>query len=215
MRFLDHMNFKKIPVVLLFCLAVSGAAFGQQLKIKRSRNVVRVTRGGKFLYNVQLRGKPNERGRKYDEAFAAGQCLIVRRDVRVNDTGTEFYYDISRVEIYRASGKRKIYRESNIEIGRITDWELINSPDFTWAIIANSGEAMFDGYFYISPQCEIREVSFSPNGWFDWGSSEDGVFIDAATLKFPSLVQRQDGREKRANVFIMKGGNFRIEETPK
>src|SRR5215213_7866928 len=209
------MNFK-IMSGLFIALAVVYPAFGQQLKTKKNANVVEVREGRKLLYKVVLNGKPNMKGRRYDEAFLAGSCLIVRRNVREVETGTESYPDVSRLEIYQKNGKRKIYHESrDLAIWRITDWELINSPDFSWAIIADSGEAMFEGYFYISPQCEIRAVSFSPNGWFDWGSKEDGVFIDAATLKFSSMLQRQDGQEKRANIFITKDGNFRLENVVK
>jgi hypothetical protein len=209
------MNFK-ILSGLLIALAVVCPAFGQQLKTKRNANVVEIREGRKLLYKVVLKGKPNRKGRRYDEAFLAGSCLIVRRNVREVETGTESYPDVSRLEIYQKNGKRKIYHESrDLAISRVTDWELINSPDFSWAIIADSGEAMFDGYFYISPQCEIRQVSFSPDGWFDWGDKTDGVFIDAATLKFSSMRQRRDGKEKRANIFITKDGNFRLENVVK
>jgi hypothetical protein len=200
-------------VIALFSI---GAVFGQQLTLKRNGRVVRVTQNKKVLYQVALRGRANRKGRKYDEAFLAGSCLIVRRSVREIDTGTESYPEVARLEIYRPNGQKRIYHESrDLAISRLSDWELINSPDFSWAIIADSGEAMFDGYFYVSPQCEIRAVSFSPNGWFDWGSKEDGVFIDAATLKFSSLLLRNDGREKRADVFITKDGKFRIEDVNK
>jgi hypothetical protein len=210
--FLKYMKVQKILGGLVIALFSAGAVFGQQLALKRNGRVVRVMENKRVLYRVALRGKTNMKGRKYDEAFLAGSCLIVRRNVRELDTGTESYPEVSRLEIYQKNGNRKIYHESrDLAISRLSDWELMNSPDFSWAIIADSGEAMFDGYFYISPQCEIRAVSFSPNGWFDWGDKTDGVFIDAATLKFSSMLLRNDGQEKRADIFIMKDGNFRIE----
>ena len=209
------MKVRKILGGWAIGLTIVCAVSGQQLALKRNGRVVRVTQNKKVLYEVALRGKANMKGRKYDEAFLAGSCLIVRRNIREVETGTESYPDVARLEIYQKNGNRKIYHESpDLAISRISDWELINSPDFTWAIIPDSGEAMFDGYFHVSPQCEIRAVSFT-NGWFDWGSREDGVFIDAATLKFSSMVQRQDGPEKRADVFITKDGNFRIENVDK
>jgi hypothetical protein len=201
-----------LEIVLLF--VCSG--FGQQLKIKRNGNIARVMQGGKVLYQVALKGKANEKGRKYDEAFLAGACLIVRRDIREVITGTESYPDVSRLEIYQTNGKRRIYRESSLEIRRVSDWDLINSPDFTWAIIPDNGEAMFDGYFYVSPRCEIRQIAFNSNDNFDWGDKSDAKFIDAATLKFSPIVNRLPNEQtKKVNIFITKDGKFRIEDIEK
>src|SRR5687767_12852097 len=106
------MNVKKILGGFVFGLFIVCAGFGQQLKIKRSGNIVRVVQGKKILYQVALRGQENQKGRKYDEAFVAGACLIVRRDIREIETGTESYPDVSRLEIYQANGRKRIYRES-------------------------------------------------------------------------------------------------------
>ena len=211
------MDFKKILGGLVIILSVVHVGFGQQLKLKRSGNIGRVLQGKKLLYEVVLRGKANEKGRRYDEAFLAGACLIVRRDVRQLETGTESYAKVSRLEVYRKSGKRRIYRESDdFAVTRVNDWDLLNSPDFSWAIIPDNGEAMFDGYFYVSPQCELRQIVFGQGDRFDWGSREDAEFIDAATLKFSSIVNRREREEiKKADIFITKDGNFRVAEAVK
>ena len=100
-----------------------------------------------------------------------------------------------------------------LAISRINDWDLINSPDFSWAIIPDNGEAMFDGYFYVSPQCEIRQVSFFREDRFDWGDRSDAGFIDAATLKFSSIVNRPEGKKiKKVDIIITKDGKFRVSD---
>lgn len=215
------MNFKQILGGLIITLLIVCACFGQQLKMKKNGSIVRVTQGKKLLYKVVVNGKPNMRGRKYDEAFLAGSCLIVRRSIRETDTGTEVAPEVARLEIYRTSGKRRIYYESNlgIAIGWVDNWNLINSPDFTWAIIHESAEAMFSGYFHISEDCRISYVAFNAKDNFDWGDASDASFIDAATLKFSSLVNWEDrvqgAKTKKTNIFITKDGKFRTEDVDK
>jgi hypothetical protein len=215
------MNFKKILSGLLIVLAVSGLAFGQQLKLRKNGNAVQVVQGKKLLYKVVVNGKPNMKGRKYDEAFLAGPCLIVMRGVREFDTGTEVAPAVARLEIYRTSGKRRIYYRSNlgISIGWVDSWNLINSPDFSWAIIHESAEAMFSGYFHISEDCRISYVGFDSKDNFDWGDASDGSFIDAATLKFSSMTNWEDrvqgAKTKKTNIFITKDGKFRTEDVDK
>jgi hypothetical protein len=215
------MNFKKILSGLLMTLAASGLAFGQQLKLKKNGNAVQVTQGRKLLYKITVNGKPNMKGRKYDEAFLAGPCLIVRRGIREFDTGTEVAPDVARLEIYRTSGKRRVYYDSNLEIaiGWVDNWNLINSPDFTWAIIHESAEVMFSGYFHISEDCRISYVGFDTKDNFDWGDASDASFIDAATLKFSSIVNWEDrvqgAKTKKTNIFITKDGKFRTQDVDK
>ncbi len=215
------MNFKKGLSGLLITLAISGLAFGQQLKLKKNGNTVQVVRGKKLLYKVTVNGKPNMKGRKYDEAFLAGPCLIVRRGIREIDTGTEAAPAVARLEIYRMSGKRRIYYESNlgIAIGWVDNWNLINSPDSTWAIIHESAEAMFSGYFHISEDCRISYVVFDAKNNIDWGDVSDASFIDAATLKFSSMTNWEDrvqgAKTKKTNIFITKDGKFRTEDVDK
>lgn len=215
------MNFKKVLSGLSITLAVSGSAFGQQLKLKKNGNTVQIVQGKKLLYKVTVNGKPNMKGRKYDEAFLAGPCLIVRRGIREIDTGTEVAPAVARLEIYRMSGKRRIYQESNLGIatGWVDNWTLINSPDFTWAIIPESAEAMFSGYFHISEDCRISYVVFDAKDNFDWGDASDASFIDPATLKFSSIINWEDrvqgAKTKKTNIFITKDGKFRTEDVDK
>lgn len=212
------MNFKRVLSGLLITLAACGLAFGQQLKLKKNGRTVQVIGGKKLLYKVALSGKPNMKGRKYDEAFLAGPCLIVRRGIREIDTGTESAPAAARLEIYRRSGKRRVYYEPDlgIALGWVDSWNLINSPDFTWAIIHESAEAMFSGYFHISADCRLSYVSFDAKDNFDWGDASDARFIDAATLKFSSIVNREDrvqgAKTKKTNIFITKDGKFRTED---
>ena len=209
--FLKHMIFKILSGFVAASL-LAGSAFGQPLKMKRNGNLARVMQGKKILYQVALRGRKNEKRRRYDEAFLAGGCLIVRRDIRQRAEAGEVYPEVSRLEIYRTNGKRRIYYESKLAISRIDDWDLINSPDLTWAIVPDSGEGEFSGYFHISEDCRVSEVSFSENGFFDWGDKQDGVFVDAATLKFPALLNRPvSGPKKKMDIFIMKDGKYRFE----
>ncbi len=211
-----NMNFKKILSGFVIALSIAAPVLGQQLKMKRRGNIVRVVRGKKLLYNVVLKGRENMAGRKYDEAFLAGACLIVRRDIREMDTGTESYPDVSRLEIYQANGKRKIYRESHLAISRVDGWGVINSPGYTWAIVPDSGEGIFSGYFHISRDCRLSEVSFFPNGEFDWFGADDGIFINEATFKFPSLLNRPaSGQGRKMNIFITKDGKYRLEDIEK
>lgn len=216
-----YMNFKKVLSGLLITLAVSGLAFGQQLKLKKNGQTVQVLQGKKLLYQVVLSGKPNMKGQKYDEAFLAGPCLIVRRGIREIDTGTESAPDVARLEIYRTGGKRRVYYEPDlgIALGWVDSWNLINSPDFTWAIIHESAEAMFSGYFHISEDCRISYVGFETKDNFDWGDASDALFIDAATLKFSSITNWEDrvqgAKTKKTNIFITKDGKFRTEDVDK
>lgn len=215
------MNARKIIGVLLVVLLAVGADFGQQLKLRKNGRIVQILEGRKILYKVIVKGKPNRKGRKYDEAFIAGPCLIVRRDIREVDTGTESSPDVSRLEIYRTNGKRRVYYQSDdFEIRGVDDWDLINSPDFTWAIIPENGEGMFEGYYHISPDCRLSEEWFGQNHNFDWrGDRSDASFIDPATLKFSSIVDWADrvqgAKSTKVNILIAKDGNFRVEEIDK
>ncbi|HVE59897.1 MAG TPA: hypothetical protein VNB22_23995 [Pyrinomonadaceae bacterium] len=203
------MNFKKIFGSLLIISVVAGLAFGQELKLKQKGNVVRVMRGGKFLYQVVLRGAPNYHKQKYDEAFLAGSCLIVRRDVQED----ELYPKVSRLEIYQTSGKRKIYREAQLGIRRLDSFRVLTSPDFTWAVIPDEEEGEVSGYFYISPQCRISEESFPGEGTLHWDDVLGGDFIDAATLKLPSMLNElSNGQKKKVAVFIGKDRKILIQE---
>jgi hypothetical protein len=205
------MNVRKMLGGLAIALFIVCAASGQQLKMKRSGSIVRVMQAKKVLYQVALRGKENEKGRSYDEAFLAGGCLIVRRDVRVVETGTEASPEVSRLEIYRANGKRRIYRQADLGIRSVDRWNVINSPDFAWAIVTDASEGIFQGYFHISTDCRLSEVPFFPNFDFDWFGADDRVFIDAATLKFPALSNRPpDGPKKKMDIYITKDGKYRL-----
>ncbi len=198
------MNVKNLVGGFLVTLLVACAAFGQDVKMKQNGNVVRVVQGRKLLYKVVLRGKPNFEKRKYDEAFMAGKCLIVRRDVQED----ELYPKVSQLEIYKPDGKRKIYREAALGIRRLGGVRVLTSPDFTWAVIPDEEEGELSGYFYISPQCRISEEGFSGEGTYRWGEVFGGSFIDAATLRLPSIINElPNGQTKKGFILITKDGN--------
>ncbi|MBS1796947.1 MAG: hypothetical protein JSS81_24185 [Acidobacteria bacterium] len=205
------MNLKILAAVLI-AAAMFGGAAGQQLKLKRSGNTVRVLDGRRVLYGVTLRGPSKNGKRGPDEAFLAGPCLIVRRNVREPVEESEIPPTVARLEIYRRDGRRVVYRDSQLALGYISDWELINSPDFSWAIIPDDAEAMWTGFFHISTDCRITAVAFDANEDFEWGSREDGEFVDSRTLRFSSVPNSpRDGRPAgRVEIVIMKDGSFRV-----
>lgn len=203
------MNFKKILGGLIITLLIGCAAFGQQLKMKQIGKVVRVMQGKKLLYQVVLRGKPNYRKRKYDEAFLAGSCLIVRRDVQED----ELYPKVSRLEIYQSGGKRKIYREAQLGIRRLDGFRVLTSPDFTWAVIPDEEEGEVSGYFYISPKCRISEKVFTWEGRLFWDDVLGGDFMNATTLKLPSMINElSNGQKKKVAIIIGKDGKNLMQE---
>jgi hypothetical protein len=206
----QNMKFNQIFIVLIIILSAVCVIFGQHLKLDKKGQIVRVRRDKQLLYSISLRGVQNRRGRKYDQAFLAGNCLLVKRDVREIEVGTEIPPKVSRLEIYRPNGQKSIYRESDLEIQWVDDYQLINSPDFTWAIIPDSVEGVFWGYFHISPDCRLTQIKF-PEITFAWGDSADGIFIDAATLKFPSVTNRlEKGPPTKIDIFITKDGQYRL-----
>lgn len=206
------MKFKKIVGVLLIALLIVGTGFGQQVKMKQNGNVVRVVQGRKLLYKVFLRGKRNDEKRKYDEAFMAGSCLIVRRDVQED----ELFPKVSQLEIYRVSGKKKVYREAELGIRRLDDVRILTSPDFTWAVIPDEEEGELSGYFYVSPQCRISEKGFTAEGTLRWGNVFGGNFVNATTLKLPSIISElSNGQIKKGFILITKDGNSWIQNVDK
>jgi hypothetical protein len=203
------MNFRKFLIGLMIVSIFVCAAFGQQLKMTQKGNVVRVLQGRKFLYQIVLRGRKNDRRRKYDEAFLAGSCLIVRRDVQED----ELYPKVSQLEIYQAGGKRKVYRAAQLGIRRLDGVRVLTSPDFTWAVIPDEEEGEVSGYFYISPQCRISEEGFPAEGTLRWDGILGGDFLDAATLKLPSMINElSNGQKKKVAIFIGKDRKILIKE---
>ncbi len=210
--FLKNMNVKKILGGFLVALLMACAAFGQAVKMKQKGNVVRVMQGRKLLYQVVLRGRRNDEQRKYDEAFMAGSCLIVRRDVQED----ELYPKVSQLEIYKVSGKKKIYREAELGIRRLDNVRVLTSPDFTWSVIPDEEEGELSGYFYISPQCRISEEGFTAEGTLRWGNVFGGSFVDATTLKLPSIINElPNGQTKKGFILITKDGNIWIQDANK
>jgi hypothetical protein len=116
---------------------------------KTDQNFV-VRKGASTLFSVP-------RGSR-DEAYVAASCVIVRRNVEP----TELHPTVDSLEIYGASGSRKVYSERNLGIRRISGTRILASPDGTWAILPDEEEGMVLGYFHISAACTIREVAFPP-----------------------------------------------------
>lgn len=206
--------------ILILGLLFTSLVFGQQLMLNKKGNVVRVRRGDKFLYRVTLQGKQNFKGRSYDEAFLAGECLIVSRNVREIATEEPTFPTISRIEVYQANGKHRIYRKSkDLNLYLVYEHDIINSPDHSWAIIPENSEETFWGYHHISSDCKITEIRFqSPHfDYFDWNFDNNRIFLDAETLKFPLITKHlsSTGGTKTVEIYITKDGKYHIEEVIK
>jgi hypothetical protein len=57
---------------------------------------------------------------------------------------------------------------------------------------------VFSGYFHISEHYRISYVGFDAKDNFDWSDAPDAGFIDAATLKFSSIVNWEDREQEGA-----------------
>lgn len=188
--------------------------------MKQRGKVVSVIRDKKVLYSVTLNGKKNFHRRGFDEAFLAGNCLVVRRNIRQILAEEYVYPSVSRIETYQVNGSKRIYRESkDLILYLVFEHDIINSPDHSWAIIPENSEETFWGYDHISPDCKITQIRFPDfNSFtFDWDFSDNRIFPDADTLKFPAIKKRltTNGETKPVEIYIFRNSKYRIEEVIK
>lgn len=202
--------------IILFAACLISAQ-KQSVTMKKVGRFAQVYRGETLLFRVALKGKeplPEEEDdyskiKKYDEAFMAGMCLVVRRGVKP----TELFPEVSRLEIYQPNGKKTIYRESDFTIRRLDGMRILASPSSNWAVIPDEEEGDLSGFFHISGDCKIQEVSFPADGTYSWGDELGGSFIDELTLKLPSIAKKlPNGQEKKVDIFIKNDGKFSIKD---
>jgi hypothetical protein len=209
---------KRILCGLCIILFVPCLIFAQKQSVtmKKVGRFAQVYRGKTLLFRVALKGReplPEEddysKIKKYDEAFMAGMCLVVRRDVQP----TELFPEVSRLEIYQTNGRKRIYRESDLQIRRLDSIRIFASPDSKWAVIPDEEEGDLAGFFHISEDCKVQQVSFPTDGAFSWGDDLGGNFIDALTLKLSSIAKKLPNKqEKKVDIFIKKDGKFSIKD---
>src|SRR5436190_666888 len=131
----------------------------------------------------------------------AGTCLIVRRDV----TETELFPNVSSLEVFDVRGKKRVYRESDFGIRRLDGYRVLTSVDKSWSVIPGEEEGMVFGFFHVSSNCEIKEVTLPHDGVYRWGDDIGGKFIDRETLQLQRLsFESSDGVKKKVNLSIKR-----------
>lgn len=198
------MNTKrKSPIfILLFLALLAPAVFGQEarLSVNKTGRKFRIKRGAKLLFTVSANKK--------DEAFPAGKCVIVRRNVRA----TELFPEVERLEIFDQKGKKKTYFEKNLNIRRLNDWRIFTSSDHSWSVIPDEEEGTLSGFFLISAECAIKEIGFPTDSEISWGDFLGGQFTDNSTLLLSGLELVSAGKTKKVAVKIKRNGTFNISD---
>jgi hypothetical protein len=190
----------KLTAVFGFLLIASTGfdASSADFSLIRNKNDFFLKQGNDIVLKVTAR--------KNDEAFLAGRCLVVRRNVRPG----ELHPEVDRLESLRLNGDRQVYLERDLGIRRINDIRVLTNPTGTWSVVPDEEEGTVAGFFLISSSCSIREVAFSPDGTIHWNAI-GGRFTDDDTLLLPSLkLESSNGENKSIKIEIHQNGTYKI-----
>lgn len=197
MRFKTHTA--SVCALILLCSATYGSP-SQALSFAKSNNDLTVREGSKVLFKVPFGSK--------DEAFLAGNCLIIRRNVRP----TELFPEVDSLEAFQSTGRRRVYFEKDFGIRRLSDGRVLTSPDHTWSVVPDEEEGTVSGFFLIRSDCSVREITFPHNGTIYW-RTPGGRFTSTNTLLLPSLdFEYSNGKRKVIEIRINKDGTYRIQD---
>jgi hypothetical protein len=171
-------------------------------------NIVHVYKGEELLFQVPLKEpeiveRYGWKLKKEDITLLAGRCFLVWRDHMPG----ELYPSVSQLETYQLSGKKTVYSDKELHIGAVSGFR--TSPSGDWSVDPQYPEGNVDGFFYLSPECQIREIKF-PSGIYKDGAPGD-YFKDESTFIMPNLERElQNGSKKKINIFIHKNGKYTI-----
>jgi hypothetical protein len=198
------MRFKsRTPTVLGLILLSSLSFYGsspQTLSFEKTNKDLTVHEGSKALFKVPFGSK--------DEVFLAGNCVIIRRNVRP----TELFPEVDSLETFQPSGRRRVYSEKDLGIRRLSNGRVLTSPDQTWSVVPDEEEGAVSGFFLIHDDCRVREITFPHNGTIYW-RTPGGSFTGNKTLLLPSLdFESLSGKKRVIQIRINRDGTYRIED---
>jgi len=186
-------------LILLWSTTFYGSS-PQALSFEKTNKDLTVHEGSKALFKVPFGSK--------DEAFFAGNCLIIRRNVRP----TELFPEVDSLEVFQSSGRRRVYSAKDFGIRRLSNGRILTSPDQTWSVVPDEEEGMVSGFFLIRSDCSVREITFPHNGTIYW-RTVGGSFTNTNTLLLPSLdFEYSNGKKKVIEIRINKDGTYRIQD---
>jgi hypothetical protein len=198
------MRFKSRTASVLGLIILSSIPFygssPQALSFERTNKDLTVHKGSKILFKVPFGSK--------DEVFLAGNCVIIRRNVRP----TELFPEVDSLETFQPSGRRRVYSEKDLGIRRLSDGRVLTSPDQTWSVVPDEEEGTVSGFFLIHDDCRVREITFPHNGTIYW-RTPGGSFTGNKTLLLPSLdFESLSGKKRVIQIRINRDGTYRIED---
>ena len=94
-----------------------------------------------------------------------------------------------------------------LRIGVLSGFD--TSPSGEWHVYPHNPEGYVESFFYMSPDCQIREIKFPPEIY------KDGIlkayFQDESTFVLLDLEQESPkGSRRKINIFIFKNGEYAI-----
>jgi hypothetical protein len=197
------MSFKSrtatVPGFILLSSITFYGSSPQALSIEKTNKDLTVHEGSKALFKVPFGSK--------DEVFLAGNCVIIRRNVRP----TELFPEVDSLETFQPGGRRQVYSEKDLGIRRLSNGRVLTSPDQNWSVVPDEEEGTVSGFFLIHDDCRVREITFPHNGTIHW-RTPGGSFTDNKTLLVPSLdFEFSNGNKQVIQIRINKDGTYRIE----
>jgi hypothetical protein len=197
------MRFKSrtatVPGLILLSSITFYGSSPHALSIEKTNKDLTVHEGSKALFKVPFGSK--------DEVFLAGNCVIIRRNVRP----TELFPEVDSLETFQPGGRRQVYSEKDLGIRRLSNGRVLTSPDQNWSVVPDEEEGTVSGFFLIHDDCRVREITFPHNGTIHW-RTPGGSFTDNKTLLVPSLdFEFSNGNKQVIQIRINKDGTYRIE----
>lgn len=190
--------FFALTIVLpTICFSVLAS---NDLLLQKTTNELFVYKGAEILFKVPMGNM--------DDAFLAGNCVIVRRQVQ----RTELFPKVDSLDIFHQKGNKRTYSEKSLGIRRINNIRVLTSPERTWSVIPDEEEGMVLGFFLITNECAIQEVRFPHEGYISW-ESLGGNFLNENILLLPSLkLKLPDKKAKTIKISINNDGTYLLSD---
>jgi hypothetical protein len=177
---------------------MGGASVSGDLSVEKAGRDLVVRKGTKPVFTIPVD--------KNDEAFVAGRCVVVRRNVR----RTELFPTVDRIDVFQPSGRKRVYSEANFAIRHLNGVRRFTAPDRTWTVIPDEEEGRVSGFFLVSVDCRISQVAFPQDAPITW-ETIGGSFTSDNTLFWPALEFKDtQGHVNKISVRIFKDGRYRI-----
>lgn len=196
---------KVFALLLILLLPAFVYAESNTVSIEQKGRKVSVKRGGKTIFKIGLGSR--------DDAFLAGSCTIVRRNVRP----TELFPTVERIEAFLPNGDKKVYTgEKPVDVRHIDGSQAFSSPDQKWAVVMDQEEGMYTGFVLVFDDCDMKPVRFQtgPADVIQWaGELNNGSFNDASTFVLTSLsFETTNQPPKPVKIEIRKNGKYMMSD---